>query len=164
MVPRYLLLATILPFALPQSSYPARYGPGYNIGPTKAGNEIVRSETIYTPGPLEVNAPSLLFLWPGLIDNAVWGKGDLIQTVVEGSKYNSLTCKAKPGQWCLAPYVMHGLSHADRGKQVPIDPDARIKIIYSRTADKMNWVQTTVDMKTGNTIHNYTKGTGKMTE
>lgn len=172
----YLLLAAFCPLSLsqspkgtptslpkpPASNYPARYGPGFNIGPTS--NEIIRSETTYTPGPLEQDAPSLLFLWPGLIDNAVWGKGDLIQTVIEGSKYNRYTCGAKPGQWCLAPYVMHGIYYADSSKQVAIDPDARIRIIYAKTADGKSWTQTTVDLKTGTTLHNYTKGTGKMTQ
>jgi hypothetical protein len=78
-------------------SYPARYGPGYNIGPTT--NEILRTETTYTPGPMQKNVSSLLFLWPGIINNEEWGKGDLIQTVAEASPGLKYMCKAKPGQW-----------------------------------------------------------------
>jgi hypothetical protein len=108
--------------------------------------------------------PSLLFLWPGIIDNAVWGKGDLIQTVAEGHPYNSFECRAKPGQWCLAPYAMHGVYWAEHGKQVAIDPDAKIRIIYSKTSDGRNWTQATIGTKTNTMLHDCTRGTGKMTE
>lgn len=53
---------------------------------------------------------------------------------------------------------MHGYSVADWDKRVAIAPDSPIKIIYSKK--EKNWVQTTIDMKTGKKLHEYVRGTG----
>jgi len=53
---------------------------------------------------------------------------------------------------------MHGYTVADWDKRLPIAPDSKIKIIYSKKGSK--WVQTTVDMKTGKQLHAYERGTG----
>jgi hypothetical protein len=47
---------------------------------------------------------------------------------------------------------------------VAIDPDAKIRIIYSKTSDGAKWVQTTVDASTGKMLQNYTGGTMKKTQ
>ena len=72
-----------------------QYGPYVSIGPTK--NEIVRMETIYTPGKKPTGKKGLLFLWPGINDQSKSG-GDLIQTVIESSPQS-----CGQDQWCLAP-------------------------------------------------------------
>jgi hypothetical protein len=60
---------------------------------------------------------------------------------------------------------MHGVIKADREKkQVAIDPDAKIRIIYSKTADGSKWVQTTIDTSTNTLLQNYTGGVGKKTQ
>ena len=53
---------------------------------------------------------------------------------------------------------MHGVTRADRAKEIAIDPDAKIRIIYSKTSDGSKWVQTTYDLKTSKMLHNYTGG------
>lgn len=53
---------------------------------------------------------------------------------------------------------MHGYSFADWDKRVPIAQDAQIKIIYEKKDSK--WIQTTIDMKTGKKLHEYSRGTG----
>lgn len=146
-----------------------QYGPYVSIGGTK--NEIIRMETLYTPGKKPSRSKGVLFLWPGINDQANRG-GDLIQTVIEAPG----GCGAE--QWCLAPYVlvyyaqcnraglgadenrvvMHGYSVADWDKRIAIAPDSPINITYSRK-DK-NWVQTTTDVKSGKKLHEYVRGTG----
>jgi hypothetical protein len=60
---------------------------------------------------------------------------------------------------------MHGVRKADRDpKLVAIDPDAKIRIIYSKTSDGSKWVQTTIDTLTGKMLQNYTGGTMKKTQ
>jgi hypothetical protein len=73
-----------------------QYGPYVAIGGTK--NEIIRMETTFTPGKKPPRSKGVLFLWPGINDQANRG-GDLIQTVIEAPG----TCGAD--MWCLAPYV-----------------------------------------------------------
>lgn len=74
-----------------------QYGPYVSIGATK--NEIIRMETLYTPGKKPPRSKGVLFLWPGINNQADRG-GDLIQTVIEAPG----GCGAE--QWCLAPYVL----------------------------------------------------------
>ncbi|KAF1985303.1 hypothetical protein K402DRAFT_405435 [Aulographum hederae CBS 113979] len=135
-----------------------RYGPYVSLGPTS--NEILRSETTYTPGAMQPNPDELLFLWPGISDAATPG-GDLIQTVAESHISNTF-CGAKKGEWCLAPYVMHGRVYAEADKHVAIRADSKIRIIYKKTADGKTWIQQTIDTETGKQLHSYEKGTGDM--
>jgi hypothetical protein len=72
-----------------------QYGPYVSVGPTK--NEIVRMETIYTPGKKPTGKKGLLFLWPGINDQSN-KSSDLIQTVIESSPQS-----CGQDQWCLAP-------------------------------------------------------------
>ena len=90
-------LLVLFSAALAAAQYPARRGLGCIIGP--GTSEIIRTETTYTPGPMEKGVPSLLFLWPGIIDNAVWGRGHLIQTVATAHPALRLEYQAKPGRW-----------------------------------------------------------------
>jgi hypothetical protein len=53
---------------------------------------------------------------------------------------------------------MHGVIKADRAREIAIDYDAKIRIIYSKTSDGSKWVQTTMDLKTNKMLHNYTGG------
>ncbi|QDS71419.1 hypothetical protein FKW77_003339 [Venturia effusa] len=139
------------------------FASGYDFK-VSAGNEVLRSETIYTPGAMEKNIKGILFLWPGLWVPENRTSGDLIQTVIEGSK-TGRECRGKPGQWCMAPYVMHGVTRADRDpRQYPVDPDGKIKIIYEKTADGASWNQTTIDMITGKRLQSYVGGKGKKTQ
>ncbi|KAE9966197.1 hypothetical protein EG328_011435 [Venturia inaequalis] len=126
-----------------------QYGPYVSIGGTK--NEIIRMETMFTPGKKPPRGKGVLFLWPGINDQSS-RSGDLIQTVIEAPG----TCGAE--QWCLAPVVMHGYSVADWDKRIAIAYDSPINITYSRR-DK-NWVQTTTDKKSGKKLHEYVRGTG----
>ena len=60
---------------------------------------------------------------------------------------------------------MHGVTKADRERhQVAIDPDAKIRIIYHKTADGSSWIQTTMDTATNKMLQNYTGGKGKKTQ
>jgi hypothetical protein len=60
---------------------------------------------------------------------------------------------------------MHGVQKADREpRQVAVDPDAKIRIIYHKTADGSSWVQTTMNVDTGKMLQNYTGGKGKKTQ
>jgi hypothetical protein len=77
------------------------FGPGYQFK-VSAGNEIIRAETTYTPGAMEKNIKGILFLWPGIWVPEQRETGDLIQTVIEGSR-SAMECRGKPGQWCMAP-------------------------------------------------------------
>lgn len=80
-----------------------QYGPYVSIGGTK--NEIIRMETMFTPGKKPPRGKGVLFLWPGINDQSS-RSGDLIQTVIEAPG----TCGAE--QWCLAPYVFASLPKA----------------------------------------------------
>ncbi|TLD38212.1 Sexual differentiation process protein isp4 [Venturia nashicola] len=132
-------------------SFGRKYGPYVSIGGTK--NQIIRMETLYTPGKKPPRSKGVLFLWPGMNDQANKGS-DLIQTVIEAPG----NCGAE--QWCLAPVVMHGYSVADWDKRLAIAPDSPINITYSRK-DK-NWVQTTTVVKSGKQLHEYVRGTGAL--
>jgi hypothetical protein len=73
-----------------------QYGPYVSVGPTK--NEIVRMETIYTPGKRPTSKRGVLFLWPGVNDQSN-KSSDLIQTVIESSGRGC----GNEENWCLAP-------------------------------------------------------------
>jgi hypothetical protein len=96
MAVRAALSALFLPILIVAQlpSY-VKFGPGYDFPTT---NEIVRTETTYTPGPMEKDIKGLTFLWPGIWNPAQRTSGDLIQTVIEGSKGGRASCSAKPGQ------------------------------------------------------------------
>src|ERR1700744_495050 len=73
-----------------------QYGPYVSFGPTRS--EIIRMETIYTPGKKPTSKRGVLFLWPGVNDQSNT-RSDLIQTVIEASP---ASC-GLPQNWCLAP-------------------------------------------------------------
>jgi hypothetical protein len=73
-----------------------QYGPYVSFGPTS--NEIVRMETIYTPGKRPTSTRGVLFLWPGVNDQSN-KSSDLIQTVIEASGRGC----GQQQTWCLAP-------------------------------------------------------------
>ena len=51
---------------------------------------------------------------------------------------------------------MHGVEKADWYRPaVTIDPDAKIRIIYSMTKDGAKWIQTTLDATTGKMLQNH---------
>ena len=79
-----------------------QYGPYVSFGPAR--NEIIRMETIYTPGKKPTSKRGVLFLWPGVNDQSNT-RSDLIQTVIEAS---AQSC-GSPQNWCLAPYVNCGV-------------------------------------------------------
>lgn len=98
------LLLAAAPTALAQSctgkttggSIGRQYGPYVSFGPT--ANEIIRMETTFSPGKRPPSTKGVLFLWPGVNDQAN-RNSDLIQTVIESSGRG---CGAN-GEWCLAP-------------------------------------------------------------
>jgi hypothetical protein len=54
---------------------------------------------------------------------------------------------------------MHGVRKADWYRPaVAINPDAKIRIIYSMTSDRSKWIQTTLDASTGKKLQNMTGG------
>jgi hypothetical protein len=79
-----------------------KFGPGYDFH-VSGSNRIIRAETTYTPGAMEKNITGISFLWPGIWNPRFRTQGDLIQTVIQGSRSSSLRamCKAKPGQWLV---------------------------------------------------------------
>ncbi|KAF2675347.1 hypothetical protein BT63DRAFT_474975 [Microthyrium microscopicum] len=158
MIPCMLTLLLAIPWVSAQLG--VSFSSGYDFFTGKT--EIIRTETTFTPGAMELKPKGNLFLWPGLWVPANRTTGDLIQTVISADSTLALECGAKKGQWCIAPYVMHGVAYADRERrQLAIDPDAKIRIIYSKTTDGAKWVQTTLDATTGKMLQNYTGGTGK---
>jgi hypothetical protein len=103
-----LLVASLIPLITPfvnaqlgDGGRALTFGPGYQFK-VSAGNEIIRAETTYTPGAMEKNIKGILFLWPGIWVPEQRETGDLIQTVIEGSR-SAMECRGKPGQWCMAP-------------------------------------------------------------
>lgn len=143
-------IAIVLLIPLVQAQLGVNFASVYDLK-VSAGNEMQRTETIYTPGAMEKNIKGVLVLCPGIWVPENRASGDLIHTVIGGSKTAS-ECRGKPGQWCIAPsvplvrgrkagfqliaryrYVMHGVTRADREpKQYPVEPDGKIKIIYEK--------------------------------
>jgi hypothetical protein len=96
----HILIPALTPLVSGQI-WTLNFGPGYDFR-VAAGNEIIRAETTYTPGAMEKNIKGILFLWPGIWVPENRTTGDLIQTVIEGSR-TARECGGKPGQWCMAP-------------------------------------------------------------
>ncbi|QDS74262.1 hypothetical protein FKW77_003168 [Venturia effusa] len=119
-------------------------------GPTRNGAEILSLETTLTPGLPEKNAQRLIYLWPGITDQAKSPRGDLVQTTILGGASDARTnCGAKPTQWCMNPVTQHGLQATSRSKPwKPIDHDGQYKIVYNKTEAGV-WTQATFDVKGG---------------
>lgn len=94
-------IALLAPFT--QAQLGVNFASGYDFE-VSAGNEILRTETVYTPGAMEKNIRRILFSLPVLWVPENRTSGDLIQTVIEGSK-TGRECRGKPGQCCIAPSV-----------------------------------------------------------
>ena len=96
-------LATVVYAGVAAGQYAGvKFGPGYDFH-VNGKNRIIRAETTYTPGAMEKNITGVSFLWPGIWNPRFRTQGDLIQTVIQGSRSSSLRamCKAKPGQWSV---------------------------------------------------------------
>jgi hypothetical protein len=97
------LVATFLSAGAAVAQYAGvKFGPGYDFR-VSGKNRIIRAETTYSPGAMEKNITGVSFLWAGIWNPRFRTQGDLIQTVIQGSRSSSLRakCKAKPGQWSV---------------------------------------------------------------
>jgi len=141
----------------------ATFGPHVSMGQTNS--EFIEMTTTFVPGhpPAKLEVGSL-FVWPGLFDQQNRSEGDLIQTVAEAAveKTMQLTCLAKPGQWCIRPFVVsrsHISQTPEHGK--PIDGPDQIKINYKKAPGPEGlWTQTLWNLGKGtDPLFVWTKGT-----
>ncbi|TLD19372.1 hypothetical protein E2P81_ATG06989 [Venturia nashicola] len=58
-----IVIALLIPLAGAQLG--VNFASGYDFK-VYTGNEILRTETVYTPGAMEKNIKGILFLWPGI--------------------------------------------------------------------------------------------------
>ena len=94
-------MVSFLDHVYAQKSRQLQFSAGYDF-PTDS--EIIRTETTYTPGKMEKNITGILFLWPGIWEPTRRTDGQLIQTVIEGTKAGGPSCGGKPGQWFVYAY------------------------------------------------------------
>ncbi|TID19954.1 Sexual differentiation process protein isp4 [Venturia nashicola] len=138
------------------SELSATWGPDITLGQT--ASEFTTLSTIYTTGPPPAQVKGSIFLWPGLFDQANRNGGDLIQSVVElhDAKSTMETCQAKPGQWCIRPFVVNFKTRPlsttpEHGKS--IDPGDKILIQYTKApGPDGKWNQKITNLSKGNAV------------
>ncbi|QDS76737.1 hypothetical protein FKW77_001291 [Venturia effusa] len=134
----------------------ATWGPDITLGQT--ASEFVALSTIYSTGPPPAQVQGSIFLWPGLFDQANRNAGDLIQSVIEihDAKLTSETCQARPGQWCIRPFVVNykstPISTTPKYGRA-IDPRDMILIQYTKApGPDGRWYQKITNLSKGNAV------------
>jgi len=101
--------------------------------------------TTFVPGNPPKEMIGSLFIWPGLFDQKNRLDGDLIQTVAEFHVPQSMqtTCSAKPGQWCIRPFVVsHGSVSMTPPFGMAISGNHQIKMNYRKAPGENGpWTQ-----------------------
>ncbi|KAK3060258.1 hypothetical protein LTS18_008949 [Coniosporium uncinatum] len=126
----------------------ADFGPRVHMGPTRSGNDIVGLSTRFKPGYPPAREETFLALWPGLW-NANAASYDLVQSVISSHErsYMQYFCGARPGQWCMQPYVLRSWRPVTTPRGVPIDGSDEILIEYRKDiAANGQWTQTLTNL------------------
>lgn len=121
----------------------AKFGPNVHMGPTKSGRDIVGLSCVFRPGYPPAKPVRFLAVWPGLWNPSTL-RYDLIQSVISShdQAYMTSFCGAKPGQWCLQPYVLATMTPKTIKRGYAIDGSDEIEIIYKKElSGKGTWMQ-----------------------